>query len=371
MNFNELLGIMVKENASDLYLTTGSPPCLRLEGELVQMNMPKCKVGITRVIAEQIMDEEQKAAFEYKPELNLALSLPEIGRFRVNIFKQRSELGLVVRHIRTEIPDWESLGLPEIMTRLVMQKRGLILVVGATGTGKSTTMASLINYRNRASSDHIISVEDPIEFLHKHRRSMINQREIGLDSNCYEDALENVLRQAPDVIMIGEIRNREVMEHAISFAETGHLTISTLHANNANQALDRIINFFPEDRRQQLLMDLSLNLRGIISQRLIPSLEGKRVAAFELLLQTPTVSDLILQGNISGIKKVMDKSDGLGMQTFDKALYDLYADGKISEENALENADSKNNLRLKIEFEQKTNKKEDQKLPLSGFWEDK
>lgn len=370
MDFNDLLDIMVKEEASDLYLTTGSPPCLRVEGELVQMKMPPCKAGLTLMVANQILDDEQKAAFEDRPELNIALSITDIGRFRVNIFRQRGEIGLVVRHIKTDIPDSRDLGLPEIMNTLIMQKRGLILVVGATGSGKSTTLASLIDYRNRISSDHIISVEDPIEFLHKHRKSIVNQREIGLDTNCYDDALENVLRQAPDVIMIGEIRSREAMEHAIAFAETGHLTISTLHANNANQALDRIINFFPQDRRSQLLMDLSLNLRGIISQRLIPSLTGKRVAAFEVMLQTPTISELILQGNIKGIKQIMEKSDGLGMQTFDKALYDLFAAGKISEEEALDNADSKNNLRLKIEFEQKA-KKTGQKVPLSGYWENK
>jgi twitching motility protein PilU len=261
---------------------------------------------------------------------------------------QRSQAAMVIRHINTNIPSAETLGLPPVLKKIIMQKRGLVLFVGGTGSGKSTSLAALIDHRNTNTSGHIITIEDPIEFVHHHKKSIVNQREVGLDTDCYEDALVNTLRQAPDVILIGEIRNRETMEHALAFAETGHLAISTLHANNSNQALDRIINFFPEDRRNQLLMDLSLNVRAFISQRLIPTVDGKRAVAVEVMLGTPLIQDLILKGDVHGIKDIMEKSTNLGMQTFDQALYNLYKEGKITLEEALRNADSQNNLRLKI-----------------------
>jgi len=353
MELKDYLKLMVAKDASDLYLTTGAPVTMRVMGALTPVDKNSLAPGMTRRIANQIMDEAQKAEFERVPEMNLALADPDIGRFRVNIFKQRNEVGLVIRNIKTVIPKIEELGLPPILTKLIMQKRGLILFVGATGSGKSTSLAALIDFRNTNSAGHIITIEDPIEFTHPHKRSVINQREVGVDTNSYEEALKNTLRQAPDVILIGEIRDRETMEHALTFAETGHLAISTLHANNANQAFDRIINFFPEDRRQQLLMDLSLNVRAIISQRLIPTLDGKRAAAVEILLGTPMVSDLILKGEIGLIKDIMAKSETVGMQTFDGALYKLYKQGRISLDEALRNADSQNNLRLRISLDEK------------------
>ena len=299
------------------------------------------------------MNEKQKKEFADKPEMNLALSLHEIGRFRVNIFKQRNETAMVIRNIVTEIPLIEDLGLPEVLTKVVMAKRGLILFVGGTGSGKSTSLAALINYRNINSKGHIITIEDPIEYIHPHKGCIINQREVGVDTDSFADALKNTLRQAPDVILIGEIRDRETMEHALAFAETGHLAISTLHANNANQALDRIINFFPEERRTQLLSDLSINLQGFVSQRLIPTVDNKRCAAIEILLNSGRVADLILKGAVTEIKEVMAKSEGMGMQTFDAALYHLYNEGKITLDEALKNADAANNLRLRVELAQK------------------
>ena len=353
MELKDYLKLMVAKDASDLYLTTGAPVTMRIMGSLTPIEKNTLAPGMTRRIANQIMDDAQKAEFERVPEMNLALADSDIGRFRVNIFKQRNEVGLVIRNIKTVIPKIEELGLPPILTKLIMQKRGLILFVGATGSGKSTSLAALIDFRNTNSAGHIITIEDPIEYTHPHKRSVINQREVGVDTNSYEEALKNTLRQAPDVILIGEIRDRETMEHALTFAETGHLAISTLHANNANQAFDRIINFFPEDRRQQLLMDLSLNVRAIISQRLIPTLDGKRAAAVEILLGTPMISDLILKGEIGLIKDIMAKSETVGMQTFDGALYKLYKQGRISLDEALRNADSQNNLRLRISLDEK------------------
>lgn len=353
MELKDYLKLMVSKDASDIYLTTGAPVSMRIQGSLTPVEKNSLAPGMTKRIAYQIMDDDQKAEFERSPEMNLALDEPDIGRFRVNIFKQRNEVGLVIRNIKTDLPKLEELGLPPMLTKLIMQKRGLILFVGATGSGKSTSLAALINYRNMNSSGHIITIEDPIEFIHPHKKSIVNQREVGVDTLDYADALKNTLRQAPDVILIGEIRDRETMEHALSFAETGHLAISTLHANNANQAFDRIINFFPKDRRQQLLMDLSLNVRAIISQRLIPSNNGKRTAAIEILLGTPMVSDLILKGEIGLIKDIMEKSETVGMQTFDSALFKLYKQGKISLDEAIRNADSQNNLRLRINLDQK------------------
>lgn len=348
MRFEQYLKFMAQKDASDLYLSTGAAPSVKLHGTLRPLERERLLAGAVKEVAYSVMDEEQIAAFEKKPEMNLALSRPGVGRFRVNIFMQRNDVAMVVRNIKIEIPDMESLGLPEILSKIIMAKRGLVLFVGATGSGKSTSLASLIDYRNTNTAGHIITIEDPIEFVHPHKKSIVNQREVGVDTDCYEDALKNTLRQAPDVILIGEVRDRDTMEFAISFAETGHLAISTLHSNNANQALDRIINFFPADRREQLLMDLSLNIQAIISQRLIPTPEGKRVAAIEILLGTPLLREMIKRGDVSEIKELMEKSEHLGMRSFDSALCKLYDDGKISLDEALKNADSQNNLRLRI-----------------------
>ncbi len=348
MRFEQYLKFMAQKDASDLYLSTGAAPSVKLHGTLRPLERERLLAGAVKEVAYSVMDEEQIAAFEKKPEMNLALSRPGVGRFRVNIFMQRNDVAMVVRNIKIEIPDMESLGLPEILSKIIMAKRGLVLFVGATGSGKSTSLASLIDYRNTNTAGHIITIEDPIEFVHPHKKSIVNQREVGVDTDCYEDALKNTLRQAPDVILIGEVRDRDTMEFAISFAETGHLAISTLHSNNANQALDRIINFFPADRREQLLMDLSLNIQAIISQRLIPTPDGKRVAAIEILLGTPLLREMIKRGDVSEIKELMEKSEHLGMRSFDSALCKLYDDGKISLDEALKNADSQNNLRLRI-----------------------
>ncbi len=348
MEFQEYLKTMATKDASDLYLSTGAPPCIKIDGVLRAIGKEVLPPGGVKEIADAIMDSTQHAQFGEKPEMNLALSEPGIGRFRVNIFKQRNEVAMVVRNIKMEIPDMKSLGLPPVLAKIIMAKRGLVLFVGATGSGKSTSLASLIDYRNHNASGHIITIEDPIEFVHKHRKSIVNQREIGMDTDSYSDALKSALRQAPDVILIGEIRDQETMEHAVTFAETGHLAISTLHANNSNQALDRIINFFPQDRHNQLLLDLSLNMRAIISQRLIATVDGKRAAAIEVLLGTPLVRDMIQRGEIDGLKEIMKKSEHQGMQTFDSDLLKLFQQGRISEEEALRNADSQNNLRLRI-----------------------
>jgi twitching motility protein PilU len=352
IDFQHYLKTMVQRDGSDLFLSTGAPISCKTYGKLEPLTDQPLKPGEVKECAYQIMNQEQIEAFEKRPEMNLAIQISSVGRFRVNIFKQRNELGMVIRTIKTEIPSFESLNLPPVLVQLVMQKRGLVLFVGGTGSGKSTSLASLINYRNENSHGHIITIEDPVEFVHKHKKSIVNQREVGGDTLSYKDALENTLRQAPDVILIGEIRSAETMEYALGFAETGHLCISTLHANNANQAIDRIVNFFPEERHKQLFLDLSLNLRGIISQRLIPTIDGKRAAAVEVLLGTPRVCDLIKNGEPDAIKEVMDKSENQGMQTFDGALYKLYKLGLISFDEALKNADSKNNLKLKISLDE-------------------
>ncbi len=348
IDFERYLKQMVERDGSDLFLSTGAPISCKIHGKLEPIGTELLMPGEVKEYAYNIMDEEQTAAFEKRPEMNLAIQRSGVGRFRVNIFKQRNEIGMVIRTIKTEIPSFESLNLPPILLQLVMQKRGLVLFVGGTGSGKSTSLASLINHRNENSYGHIITVEDPVEFVHQHKKSIVNQREVGGDTLSYKDALENTLRQAPDVILIGEIRSAETMESALAFAETGHLCISTLHANNANQAIDRIVNFFPEERHKQLFLDISLNLRGIVSQRLIPTIDNKRAAAVEVLLGTPRVCDLIKNGEPDLIKEVMDKSENQGMQTFDLALYKLYKQGKISLDEAIKNADSKNNLRLKV-----------------------
>jgi len=350
MQIKEWLTRLASDGGSDLYLSTGAPPCAKFDGELRPIGSTVLGPGEIAAIAHDIMDEPQREEFKRELEMNLAISIAGVGRFRINIFNQRNEVSIVARNIVTDIPHWRDLGLPEILTDLIMRKRGLILFVGATGSGKSTSLAAMIDHRNANSAGHIVTVEDPVEFVHRHKRSIVNQREVGVDTRSWHNALKNTLRQAPDVILIGEIRDRETMEHAISFAETGHLCISTLHANNANQALDRIINFFPDQKRRQLLLDLSLNLQAFVSQRLIPNQQGARSAAIEILLGTPTVKELITRGDIGSIKEVMEKSEELGMKTFDKALFDLYEAGKITAEEALKNADSVNNLRLRIKM---------------------
>jgi twitching motility protein PilU len=348
MEFKDYLKILVQHDGSDLYLTVDAPPAAKFQGTLKPIENIKLTKERIREIAYGLMDEDQQKAFEHVPELNLAISEPGIGRFRVNIFKQRNSFALVIRNIKVDIPNADKLGLPEVLKKTIMEKRGLILFVGGTGSGKSTSLAALIDHRNANSSGHIITIEDPIEYIHPHKKSLVNQREVGVDTLSYEDALKNTLRQAPDVILIGEIRSQETMEHALAFAETGHLCLSTLHANNANQALDRIINFFPEERRNQLLLDLSLNLKAFVSQRLVPTVDGKRTAAIEILLGTQLVRDLIQKGDIHSIKEAMEKSENIGMQTFDSHLLRLYKSGVISLDEALQNSDSPNNLKLKI-----------------------
>jgi len=350
VRITEWLKILSSEGGSDLYLSTGAPPCAKFEGHLKPIASDILQPGELKEIAHEIMDPTQQADFESELEMNLATSISGYGRFRINIFVQRNEVAIVARNIVAEIPQWQDLRLPSILVDVVMRKRGLVLFVGATGSGKSTSLAALLDHRNSNSSGHIVTIEDPVEYVHSHKKSIVNQREVGVDTRSWHNALKNTLRQAPDVILIGEIRDRETMEHAIAFAETGHLCISTLHANNSNQALDRIINFFPEDRRAQLLMDLSLNIQCIVSQRLIPTTTGSRCAAIEVMLGTPMVADLVLKGDIDGLKEVMKKSENIGMKTFDTALFELYKEGLITEEEAVRNADSANNVRLNIKF---------------------
>lgn len=350
MKVSPYLKVLAEKDGSDLYLSTGAKPSAKFNGVLTPLGKDPAPPGWVEGLANELMSDKQKSEFKNKPEMNLALSLPDVGRFRVNIFKQRNEVSMVIRNIVTEIPNLAALGLPDVLKKVIMLKRGLVLFVGGTGSGKSTSLAALIDHRNSNSKGHIITIEDPIEFVHQHKGCIINQREVGMDTDSFDDALKNTLRQAPDVILIGEIRDRETMEHALAFAETGHLAISTLHANNANQALDRIINFFPEEKRQSLLSDLSINLQAFVSQRLIPTVDGKRCAAIEVLLASPRVADLIKAGDVLEIKEVMEKSEPMGMQTFDIALFNLYKAGKISLDEALKNADAENNLRLKIEL---------------------
>lgn len=352
MQFKDYLKILAVKDGSDLYLSTGAPPCAKFQGVLKPVERDPLTQARIKEIALEVMSEEQAKEFESQLEMNLAISEKGVGRFRVNIFKQRNDVAMVIRNIKTEIPNYKDLGLPDVLTKVIMEKRGLILFVGGTGSGKSTSLAALIDYRNSNAKEggHIITIEDPVEFVHRHKRCIVNQREVGVDTLSFHEALKNTLRQAPDVILIGEIRDRETMEHALAFAETGHLAISTLHANNANQALDRIINFFPEERRNQLLNDLSLNLKAFVSQRLVPTVDGKRCAAIEILLGSPTVQEMVKRGNVHEIKEIMEKSLNLGMQTFDRALYRLWDDGKVTLEDALKNADSPNNLRLMIKL---------------------
>ena len=350
MPIRKYLEVLAKHDGSDLYLSTGAPPSAKFQGVLKQLSKEPLKSGQIEKMVAQIIDADQKKEFEQEMELNMAISLPAGGRFRINIFRQRNEVSVVARNIVTDIPKFDDLGLPVVLKKVITAKRGLVLFVGGTGSGKSTSLASLIDYRNETSAGHIITIEDPVEFVHTHKKSIINQREVGVDTKSFQAALKNTLRQAPDVILIGEIRDRETMEHALAFAETGHLAISTLHANNANQALDRIINFFPQERHAQLLQDMGLNMQAIVSQRLIPTVDGKRVAAVEVLLGNKTIQGLIYKGDTDSIKEIMEKSENLGMQTFDAALFKLQQAGKISMEEALKNADSENNLRLRIKL---------------------
>ena len=348
---NDLLKLMVSRNGSDLFLTGDFPPAIKVDGKVTKVSPQPLTGAHTLALARSIMNDKQAADFERTKECNFAISPPSIGRFRVNAFVQQGKVGMVLRVIPQILPTLDKLGMPPVLKEVAMTKRGLCILVGATGSCKSTTLAAMVDWRNENSYGHIITIEDPVEFVHPHKNCVVTQREVGLDTDSWEAALKNTLRQAPDVILMGEIRDRETMEHAIAFAETGHLCMATLHANSANQALDRVINFFPEERRAQLLMDLSLNLRAMISQRLIPKQDGKgRAAAVEIMLNSPLISDMIFKGEVSEIKEIMKKSRNLGMQTFDQALFDLYESNVISFEDALRNADSLNDLRLQIKL---------------------
>ena len=356
----DLLRLMLSKKGSDLFITADFPPAMKLDGKMTPVMDQKLTGQHTADLVRAMMNDKQAAEFEATKECNFAISPSGIGRFRVNCFVQQGKIGMVLRTITTTIPKFEDLGLPMVLKDVVMNKRGLVIMVGGTGSGKSTTLAAMIGYRNQNSYGHIITIEDPVEYVHPHINCLITQREVGVDTASWEAALVNTLRQAPDVILIGEIRSKETMEHAVAFAETGHLCMGTLHANSANQALDRIINFFPEERRAQLLMDLSLNLKALVSQRLIPLKEGKgRAAAIEIMLNSPLIADLIFKGEVHEIKEIMKKSRELGMQTFDQALFDLYEAGKISYEDALRNADSVNDLRLNIKLHGKESQNRD------------
>ncbi len=356
---HDLLRLMSSRNGSDLFLTAEFPPAFKIDGKVQPVSTAPLSAQHTVELARALMNDKQAAEFEAHKEVNFAISPAGIGRFRVNAFMQQNRVGIVMRTINTEIPTFEQLQLPSVLKELALTKRGMIIVVGATGSGKSNTLAAVVGHRNEMSHGHIVTIEDPVEFVHPHRNCIVTHREVGVDTESWGVALKNTLRQAPDVIMIGEIRDRETMEHAVAFAETGHLCLATLHSNSANQALDRIINFFPEERRAQLLMDLSLNLKSIVSQRLIPTAAGKgRVPAVEILLNSPLIADLIFKGEVGAIKEVMKKSRELGMQTFDQALFDLFEEGRISYEDALRNADSVNDLRLNIKLNSKRSERD-------------
>ena len=357
---NDLLKLMVSRNGSDLFITAEFPPAIKVDGTMTKVSPQPLSAHHTLALARSIMSDKQSAEFERSKECNFAISPAGIGRFRANAFIQQGRVGMVLRTIPLTLPTIDGLGVPQVLKDITMTKRGLCIMVGATGSGKSTTLAAMVDWRNENSYGHIITVEDPIEFVHPHKNCVVTQREVGLDTESWEAALKNTLRQAPDVILMGEIRDRETMEHAIAFSETGHLCMATLHANSANQALDRVINFFPEERRVQLLMDLSLNLRAIVSQRLLPKQSSKgRVAAVEIMLNTPLVADMIFKGDVAEIKEVMKKSRNLGMQTFDQALFDLFEANAITYEDALRNADSVNDLRLQIKLNSKRSKSQD------------
>ena len=363
LDIRKLLTVMNEHNASDLYITVDSPPSYRVNG-LVRPAGARClEPEETEMLALSVMSEKQQRDFEESNEQNLALYYKGLGRYRVNVFRQKGCIGMVIRQIKTEIPSIEELGLPLVLKDVAMSKRGLVLLVGATGSGKSTTLAAMLGWRNANQAGHIITIEDPIEFVHSHDKSIVTQREIGMDTENYHVALKNALRQAPDVISIGEVRDLETMEASITFAETGHLCLATLHSNNANQALERVMNFFPAERHKQIYLQLSLNLRAIISQRLVRTLEGERLAAVEVLLGSPRVKDLVHKGQVADLKEAMEKSTTIGMQTFDQHLYDLYREGKITFDEALRNADSANNLRLRIKLSEESINKE----PVSPF----
>ena len=363
----ELLKVMLTQKSSDLFITANYPPAMKIDGKMTKVGPQNLSAAHTLALVKSVMSDKQIEEFEATKECNFAISPSGIGRFRVNAFIQQGSAGMAMRVIPTELPTIDGLGAPQILKEVVMSKRGLCILVGGTGSGKSTTLAAMVDYRNEHSFGHIITIEDPVEFVHPHKNCVVMQREVGIDTDSWEVALKNTLRQAPDVILMGEIRDAETMEHAMAFAETGHLCLATLHANSANQAIDRIINFFPEERHQQLLMDLSLNLRGMISQRLVPKKDGKgRAAAVEIMLNTPLVSELIFKGETSEIKEIMKKSREFGMQTFDQALEDLYSQGKISYEEALRNADSVNDLRLSIKLKG-NGSEETQNDPLSAL----
>ncbi|CAM3417455.1 PilT/PilU family type 4a pilus ATPase [Polaromonas hydrogenivorans] len=348
---NDLLRLMVSRGGSDLFVTGEFPPAIKVDGKLTKVSSQPLNAGHTLTLARAIMNDKQAAEFERTKECNFAISPPGIGRFRVNAFMQQGKVGMVMRVIPAVLPTLDGLGLPPVLKDVVMAKRGLAILVGATGSGKSTTMAAMLDWRNEQSYGHILTIEDPVEFVHMHKNCVVTQREIGLDTDSWESALKNSMRQAPDVILMGEIRDRESMEHALAFSETGHLCLATLHANSANQAMDRIINFFPEERRQQLLMDLSLNLKAVVSQRLVPRQDSKgRFAAVEVMLNSPLICDLIFKGDVSEIKEIMKKSRNMGMQTFDQALFDAFEGNHILYEEALRNADSVNDLRLQIKL---------------------
>ena len=365
---HQLLGLMKEKGGSDLFITAGFAPAIKFSGKLTPVSKTILSAEESAALVHALMNESQLAEFQSTHECNFAVSPQDIGRFRVSAFMQQAKAGMVVRTITTEIPELDALNVPPQLKDIVMSKRGLIIMVGATGSGKSTTLAAMIGHRNANSHGHIITIEDPVEFVHPHMNCIITQREVGTDTTDWHTALRNTLRQAPDVILIGEIRDRETMDHAIAFAETGHLCLATMHANNANQALDRIVNFFPEERRQQVLMDLSLNLRAMISQRLIPAKSGKgRCAAVEIMLNSPLISDLIFNGDVHQIKELMKKSRELGMQTFDQALFDLVDAEKISVEDALRNADSVNDLRLAIKLHGKNSQAADTGASIEGL----
>jgi twitching motility protein PilU len=350
----DLLKLMVEKEGSDLFITVGFPPAIKVHGKIMPVSKTELTPDNTKALAYAVMNDKQLKEYEATKECNFAVNPVGVGRFRANAFVQQSFCGLVMRTIETEIPNLDKLKLPEVLKDIVLTKRGLVIMVGGTGSGKSTSLAAMIDYRNENSFGHIITIEDPIEYVHPHKSCIIMQREVGMDTDDWDIALKNTLRQAPDVILLGEVRDRETMEFSIAFAETGHLAMATLHANSANQALDRIINFFPEERRQQLLMDLSLNLKAVIAQRLLKTVDGKgRAAAIEIMLNSPLISDLILKGEVHEIKSIMGKSNELGMKTFDQALFDLHEDGRVTIEDALRNADSMNELRLRIKLEGK------------------
>ena len=364
----DLLKLMSSRNGSDLFITADFPPAVKVDGKVTKVSPQPLTAAHTLSLARSVMNDRQVAEFERTKECNFAISPPGVGRFRVNAFIQQGKVGMVLRVIPLSVPTIDGLGVPQVLKEVALSKRGLCILVGATGSGKSTTLAAMVDWRNDNSYGHIITIEDPIEFIHPHKNCVVTQREVGVDTDSWGAALKNTLRQAPDVILMGEIRDRETMEHAVAFAETGHLCLATLHANSANQALDRIINFFPEERRAQLLMDLSLNLKSMVSQRLIPKQDGKgRVAVVEVMLNTPLISDMIFKGEVSEIKEIMKKSRNLGMQTFDQALFDAYEASQITYEDALRNADSLNDLRLQIKLNSQRGKTRDLNAGTENF----